>query len=772
MERRASAPAYVYNPTDDSFSSSSSSRLSTMLSASSNIDRSHMECKIYDVTTTKYSSEFPVAPRLRRLSLSPDAELDLQKPWEKALNMHMKTAMPQVSSIDVRDSNKICIWRSQAAESPTQEDLNEHTISNAWKNPYPTSWIEMGTDSEGEELIWDEDEAGSENRSEEESASVHEQINANQTPEGSPRRLLNTTLIRTKEIGARPVIRRTRSQTVPQHAQETYAVSPPSYRRTDYARMEYLHLADRGPWYNGAPLARIPERAEETSRAEGSTVSDVVERARSANLAGGVAPQWTRSSIPSKVTFLPTLKRSSSSMRSLESFWDQKFGRSDPQSDTALRNKGKGRKRDRIFRSSKRPSSLQEESIQDTPEIYQPPQTSDLPPSFSTDSVPTAAETAQATYVRVFSEDGTSISFGRILSGEDSDDGEGTVKTIVCFIRHFLCPMCQDYMYSIGRNVDPEELKRAGLRLVIVGNGDWQMIKGYRRIFKLPYPIYTDPTATLYTALGMTLRTLDPGPKASPSSSSSSLSVSESVTTESETYVRHRTLLSGISLVLRNAMKARMPIWRYMGDKELLGGEFIFVKTPGKDVACVWAHRMRYTTGHEQILNVVGEAENTTESQSCTVCSQSFATAMSSLSELSSLSGATSDRSSIAREIGFLASSSEVNNTDLAESLRDYASTTSRNIDSVYSMDSSQTSSTSTWRKIRDKELWLTREKGRWGRIIGSLGKSLDTVEVDSSEVEHPGVENLSHHLEVDIPQVVDTRNEEDIFKRWFAVEI
>ncbi|KAJ3997045.1 hypothetical protein F5050DRAFT_1570186, partial [Lentinula boryana] len=295
-------------------------------------------------------------------------------------------------------------------------------------------------------------------------------------------------------------------------------------------------------------------------------------------------------------------------MRSLESFWDQKFGRNESQSDTDLRNKGKGRKRDRIFRSSKRLSSLQEEDIQDAPENHKPQQSSDLPPSFSIDSVPTGAETAQATYVRVFSEDGTSISFGSILSGEDSDEGKGTVKTIVCFIRHFLCPMCQDYMYSIGRNVDPEELKRAGLRLVIVGNGDWHMIKGYRRIFKLPYLIYTDSTATLYTALGMTLRTLDPGPKASPSSSSSSSSsssVSESVTTDSETYVRHRTLLSGISLVLRNAMKARVPIWRYMGDKELLGGEFIFVKTPGKDIACVWAHRMRYTTGHEQILNVV-----------------------------------------------------------------------------------------------------------------------------------------------------------------------
>ncbi|KAJ4468654.1 hypothetical protein C8J55DRAFT_403192, partial [Lentinula edodes] len=167
-------------------------------------------------------------------------------------------------------------------------------------------------------------------------------------------------------------------------------------------------------------------------------------------------------------------------------------------------------------------------------------------------------------------------------------------KTIVCFIRHFLCPMCQDYMYSIGRNIDSKALERAGLRLVIVGNGGWQMIKSYRRIFKLPYAVYTDPSATLYTALGMTLRTLDPGPKM-PS-------------TRPDTYVRHKSLLSGVSLVLRNAVKARMPIWRYMGDKALLGGEFVFDKVPGKDISCVWAHRMRYTTAHEEIKSVVGEA--------------------------------------------------------------------------------------------------------------------------------------------------------------------
>ncbi len=43
------------------------------------------------------------------------------------------------------------------------------------------------------------------------------------------------------------------------------------------------------------------------------------------------------------------------------------------------------------------------------------------------------------------------------------------------------CPLCQDYMHSIARTVNPEALKRAGVSLVIIGNGSAAMIKAYRR---------------------------------------------------------------------------------------------------------------------------------------------------------------------------------------------------------------------------------------------------------------------------------------------------
>lgn len=135
--------------------------------------------------------------------------------------------------------------------------------------------------------------------------------------------------------------------------------------------------------------------------------------------------------------------------------------------------------------------------------------------------------------------------------------------------------MCQDYMYSISRNVDFEALKRAGIDFVVVGNGSPNMIKSYRSkrhiapslelvvlthyadIFRTPIPMYTDPTLRLYAALGMTLRTNDPGPDS-----------------EKGEYVRHG-VIGGIAMVVRNALRVAMPVWERGGDATQLGGEFV-----------------------------------------------------------------------------------------------------------------------------------------------------------------------------------------------------
>jgi len=72
--------------------------------------------------------------------------------------------------------------------------------------------------------------------------------------------------------------------------------------------------------------------------------------------------------------------------------------------------------------------------------------------------------------------------------------------------------MCQDYMASIMRLIEPSEFEVAGVKMIIIGNGSSSMIKGYREdAFNCPYPVYTDPSRKLYKALGMTLKTLDAG---------------------------------------------------------------------------------------------------------------------------------------------------------------------------------------------------------------------------------------------------------------------
>ena len=61
----------------------------------------------------------------------------------------------------------------------------------------------------------------------------------------------------------------------------------------------------------------------------------------------------------------------------------------------------------------------------------------------------------------------------------------------------------------------------------------------------------------MYNALGMTLRSLDPGPDS-----------------QKGGYVRRGTV-GGIAMVVLNAIKVKMPVWERGGDVEQLGGEFV-----------------------------------------------------------------------------------------------------------------------------------------------------------------------------------------------------
>ncbi|KAK7035298.1 hypothetical protein VNI00_012065 [Paramarasmius palmivorus] len=209
------------------------------------------------------------------------------------------------------------------------------------------------------------------------------------------------------------------------------------------------------------------------------------------------------------------------------------------------------------------------------------PQEVDSPESSFSDNapfeeygIPTREQLRHAEQLCVISESGVRVPFGDLWKNQ---------KTVVIFIRHFLCPLCQDYMFSISRNISADMLKDEGIQLVIIGNGCYELIKYYRKIFRSPFAIYTDPGREVYNAMGMTLETLEKGPRSS--------------------YIRHGAV-GGFGMVLANAVKVNMPIWKNSGKIAQLGGEFIL----GPGPTCSFAHRMRYTRAHLPILDIVREA--------------------------------------------------------------------------------------------------------------------------------------------------------------------
>ncbi|CAE6443463.1 unnamed protein product [Rhizoctonia solani] len=197
------------------------------------------------------------------------------------------------------------------------------------------------------------------------------------------------------------------------------------------------------------------------------------------------------------------------------------------------------------------------------------------PPLFDRHSLLNEDQLRLASDMNVYDENSRPVRFGDIFKDQ---------KTAICFIRHFWCPLCQDYMSSIVHLTEPSLLQKAGVKLVIIGNGSPSMIKSYKNdVFHCPYEMYTDPDRKVYNALGMTLRTNDGGSEH-----------------EKGSYVKHGTF-TGTMLVLKRALK--MPL-ASSGDIKQLGGEFVL----GPGLNCSFASRMHTTRSHTPIRDLLQAA--------------------------------------------------------------------------------------------------------------------------------------------------------------------
>lgn len=73
----------------------------------------------------------------------------------------------------------------------------------------------------------------------------------------------------------------------------------------------------------------------------------------------------------------------------------------------------------------------------------------------------------------IFSEDGRAIDFADIIRAN-----YGGI-TIVTFVRHMYCGLCQEYLALLNR-LEEHTYDKHGVDVIVIGCGDWQLIRAYK----------------------------------------------------------------------------------------------------------------------------------------------------------------------------------------------------------------------------------------------------------------------------------------------------
>ncbi|XP_063151295.1 peroxiredoxin-like 2C isoform X2 [Candoia aspera] len=75
-------------------------------------------------------------------------------------------------------------------------------------------------------------------------------------------------------------------------------------------------------------------------------------------------------------------------------------------------------------------------------------------------------------------------------------------KTIVIFVRHFLCYVCKEYVEDLGK-IPKKFLQDANVRLVVIGQSAHHHIKPFCNLTGYHHEMYVDPGREIYRLLGM-----------------------------------------------------------------------------------------------------------------------------------------------------------------------------------------------------------------------------------------------------------------------------
>ncbi|KAK0269623.1 hypothetical protein LTR35_014736 [Friedmanniomyces endolithicus] len=203
------------------------------------------------------------------------------------------------------------------------------------------------------------------------------------------------------------------------------------------------------------------------------------------------------------------------------------------------------------------------------------------PPLTSTDECPDRATLAAVYDLPIYSSDGASRPFGSLY---DPSYALHT-RQLVLFVRHFYCGACQAYLTALAQGISKEDYFGipTPTSIIVIGCGQPDLIKHYKRFTSCPFPIFADPSRSLFKKLGMSL----------------SANIGR-VRPEYMKDISAPAWLAGQVSTVKKSLKDPEGIRKRDvlrgGNPMQIGGKFLF-----EDGEVVWCHRMRDYRGHAEV---------------------------------------------------------------------------------------------------------------------------------------------------------------------------
>ncbi|CAK4034414.1 Hypothetical predicted protein [Lecanosticta acicola] len=202
----------------------------------------------------------------------------------------------------------------------------------------------------------------------------------------------------------------------------------------------------------------------------------------------------------------------------------------------------------------------------------------DEEPGLQSDQCPDRATLAAVQDIPLYDAEGQPRPFGSLYSPETATHQ----RQLLIFVRHFYCGACQAYLQAVTESISMPEYFSIPIptSIIIIGCGEASMIPHYKTFTGCPFPMFADPTRTLFKKLGMTL--------------------SVNIGSERPEYMKDispAAWAGGQVTTVRKSLKDPEGIRKRDilkgGNLFQIGGEFMF-----DDGQVVWCHRMKNYRNH------------------------------------------------------------------------------------------------------------------------------------------------------------------------------